>query len=156
MDRVKRDEIAVEECFRRYQKICPEIVLNDYKGYPAEIKKLKAELESILELTAVGNSEVHTSNISDPTGDTAVKRVDLAMQIAVLEKMTELVQLAYAELSQMHREILDIFFFKKGMMGYNVQEYADEHYMSIASVYRERRHALNDFAVRFEEWLNAV
>ena len=156
MDKIKRDEIAVEECFRRYQRICPESVLTDYKGYPAEIKKLKSELESILELTAVGNSEVHTSNISDPTGDTAVKRVDLAMQIAVLEKMGELVQLAYAELSEMHREILDIFFFKKGMMGYNVQEYADTHYMSIASVYRERRHALNEFAERFEEWLNAV
>jgi len=156
MDKVQRDEIAVEECFRRYQRICPENVLTDYKGYPHEIKKLKQELESILELTAVGNSEVHTSNISDPTGDTAVKRVDLAMQIAVLEKMGELVELSYAELSEMHREILDIFFFKKGMMGYNVQEYADSHYMSIASVYRERRHALNDFAEHFEEWLNAV
>ena len=156
MDKVQRDEIAVEECFRRYQRICPESVLTDYKGYPAEIRKLKAELESIIDLTAVGNSEVHTSNISDPTGDTAVKRVDLAMQIAVVEKMGQLVELAMADLSEMHRDILDIFFFKKGMMGYNVQEYADEHYMSIASVYRERRHALNEFAERFEEWLNAV
>lgn len=153
MDKIKRDELAAEECERRYRKICPEQVLTDYKGYPKEIRKLKEELDSILELTAVGNSEVHTSNISDPTGDTAVKRVDLAMQIAVLEKMGENVERSLDRLSETHRDMLDLFFFKSGLMGYNVQDYAENHYMSIASVYRERRLALNAFAEVYEELL---
>ena len=154
MDKIKRDELAIEECGRRYVRLCPETVLQDFKAHPQEAKKLKEELQSILELTAVENSEVHSSNISDPTGDTAVKRVDLAMQIAVLEQIDNMVEKALAKLSETHREILEMFFFKRGMMGYNVQEYADTHYMSIASVYRERRLALNAFAEHFEQYLN--
>ena len=153
MDKIKRDELAAEECVRRYQRICPENVLTDYKGYPKEIKKLKEELKSILELTAVESSEVHTSNISDPTGDTAVERVDLAMQIAVLEKMGALVEKALQDLSELHQNVLDLFFFKSGLMGYNVQEFADEHFMSVAGVYRERRLALNEFAEIYEGYL---
>lgn len=156
MDKIKRDELAAEECMRRYQRICPEQVLTDYKGYPKEIRKLKEELDGILELTAVGNSEVHTSNISDPTGDTAVKRVDLAMQIAVLEKMGDIVEVSLSQLTDTQRDMLDLFFFKKGMMGYNVQDYADTHYMGIASVYRERRLALNAFAEVYEQFLDLI
>lgn len=150
MDKIKRDELAAEECVRRYQRICPEQVLTDYKGYKSEIKQLNAELKAVLELSAVGNSEVHTANISDPTGDTAVKRVDLAMQIAVLEKMGALVEAALRDLSELHQNVLDLFFFKRGLMGYNVQEFADEHFMSVAGVYRERRIALNEFAEIYE------
>lgn len=146
MDKIKRDELAIEECFRRYIRLCPETVLTDSKGYAKEIKDLKAELDSILELKAVGNSEIHTANISDPTGSTAVRRIDLEMQIAIIEHMQHMVEAALNRLSYQHRELLDLFFFKKGMMGYNVQEYADTHYMSIAAVYRERRLALNAFA----------
>ena len=153
MDRIKRDELAAEECVRRYQRICPEEVLTDYKGYPKEIKDLKTELKSILELTAVGNSEIHTAEISDPTGDTAVNRVDLEMQIAVLERMTKLVDAVLHDLSELHQNVLDLFFFKRGLMGYNVQEFADTHFMSVAGVYRERRLALNEFARIYEEYL---
>lgn len=154
MDKIKRDELAIEECGRRYVRLCPETVLQDFKKHPSEARKLKEELNSVLELTAVENSEVHSSNISKPTQDIAVKRVDLAMQIAVLEQIDNMVDKALAKLSDTHREILELFFFKKGMMGYNVQEYADSHYMSIASVYRERRLALNAFAEHFEQYLN--
>ena len=110
MDKIKRNELAAEECLRRYQRICPEIVLNDYKSYPKEIKDLNAELKSILELTAVGSSEVHTSNIPNPTQDTAVDKVELAMNIAVVERMQELVEKTLSRLSEEHREraFLDI------------------------------------------------
>ena len=156
MDKIKRDELAIEECGRRYVRLCPETVLTDFKQHPHEAKKLKEELSSILELTAVENSEVHSSNISDPTGDTAVKRVDLSMQIAVLEQIDNMVDKALSQLSETHRELIELFFFKRGMMGYNVQEYADKHYMSIPSVYRERRRALNAFGEIFEQYLNEI
>lgn len=146
MDKIKRDELAIEECCRRYIRLCPETILTDYKTYLREINGLKAELKAILELKAVGNTEIHTANISDPTGDTAVRRVDLEMQIAVIEQMQNIVDAALHKLSFKHQELLDLFFFKRGMMGSNVQEYADTHYMSIAAVYRERRLALNAFA----------
>lgn len=153
MDKIQRDELAIEECGRRYVRLCPETVLTDFKNHPSEAKKLKNELNSILELTGVENSEVHSGNISKPAEAIAVKRVDLAMQIAVLEQIDNMVEKAMAKLSETHREILELFFFKKGMMGYNVQEYADSHYMSIASVYRERRLALNEFAEHFEQYI---
>lgn len=153
MDKIKRDELAAEECLRRYQRICPEIVLADYKGYAGEIRNHNKELQKILELSAIEGSEVRGSNISSPTEDTAVKRVDLAMQIAVLERMGELVEKALNKLTDQQREIIDVFFFKKGLTGYNVQEYADKNYMSIASVYRERRQALNEFAEIYEEYI---
>ena len=153
MDKIKRDELAIEECCRRYIRLCPETVLADCKGYHKEIKDLKRELSSILELKAVGNSEVHTQNISDPTGDTAVKRVDLAMQIAVLEQMDHIVKMSLDRLDENQREIINLFFFKRGMMGYNVQEFATTNGYSIAGVYRERRLALNAFADIMSEYL---
>lgn len=153
MDKIKRNELAAEECVKRYQRICPEIVLNDYKGYPKEIKDLNAELKSILELTAVGSSEVHTSNIPNPTQDTAVDKVELAMNIAVVERMQELVEKTLSRLSEEHQELIDIFFFRKGLLGYHVQNYADTHYMGVAKVYRERRQALNEFARIYDELL---
>ena len=153
MDKIKRDELAIEECCRRYIRLCPETVLADSKGYHKEIKDLKTELNKILDLKAVGNSEVHTANISDPTGDTAVKRVDLAMQIAVLEQMDHIVKSSLARMDENQREILELFFFKRGMMGYNVQEFATNNGYSIAGVYRERRLALNEFARIMDEYL---
>ena len=153
MDKIKRNELAAEECIKRYQRICPEQVLLDYKGYPKEIKDLNNELKSILELTAVGNSEVHPSNISKPTENIAVDKVELAMNIAVVERMQDLVEKALDRITDEHREIIDLFFFKKGLTGYNVQNYADTHYIGIAKVYRERRQALNEFARIYEELL---
>ena len=153
MDKIKRDELAAEECVRRYQKICPEQVLTDFKGYPKEIKDLKEELRNILELSAVKNSEVQSSNISKPTQETAIERVDIEMQIAVLERMDELVKKAFAALSKTHRDVLDLFFFNRGLMRYNVQEFADTHFLSVSGVYRERRLALNEFARIYEEYL---
>ena len=70
-----------------------------------------------------------------------------------MEKMGDIVEVSLNQLTDTQRDMLDLFFFKKGLMGYNVQDYADTHYMSIASVYRERRLALNAFAEVYEQFL---
>ena len=155
MDRETIIELAKENMRQECVKFCPDTALNYYKHeIPKQIKKQQTQYKNIIELSGVQNSEVRSTDISDPTGRIGVHRVSIEEQIAILNADAAQVRKAISQMDEFQQRIIELFYFSKGMMGYNVQRFADENYMSVAGVYRERNQSLKSFSEIMEEWLN--
>lgn len=147
-----------------YQMFCnryllepPEKALKDLKQYwPDEVSKKQLERAELLQLEAVGNSEVHTGNISDATGKAGEKRAELQEEIDAMMQIYNALTIAYYSLPEVQREVLDIFYFKTGVVGSNIEKFGKEHGYSIRAVYREKIAALDRFKYNVKEHINAL
>lgn len=147
-----------------YQMFCnryflepPEKVLKDLRSYwPDEILKKRLEKAELLQLESVGNSEVHTGNISDMTGKAGDKRVELQEEIDAMQQIYEAIYDAYASLCKYQQEVINMFYFKGGIVGTNIETFAREHGYSTRAVYREKAAALDKFRSNLKENINAL
>ena len=147
-----------------YQMFCdryfmepPEKALKDLKGYyPDKIGEKTNQLAELLQLEAVGNSEVHTGNISDMTGKAGLKRIELEQERESLIKMQDAILQAYKSLDDQQKDILDLFYAKGGMISFNIDEYSHNNGLSVRSIYRAKISALEDFKENLKELVNAL
>ncbi len=131
-----------------------ERFLKDSKGWGRERLKLERELESLLDLKAMSqDTPVQTSNISDATGSTAVKRAEIMEEINKLDRKTHLLEVAYLELSKMEKDCIDTFFFSKGLLGARVDEFTFRWDCKRRYAYNTRRQALEKMREHIEKAL---
>lgn len=120
--------------------------LKDHVNWEKEIKQKEAELESILELSAISSSEVHTGNISDQTPKIVMEKIRVETSIDRLKTYMEVMNYALSHMSEEHRRVLEAFYFTKGkLVSALVHELADEFQCSERSVYNQKREAILEF-----------
>lgn len=120
--------------------------LKDHTEWAKEKKKKEEELESVLELSAISSSEVHTGNISDTTQKVAMEEMRIESSINRLETYEEIMKYALSRITEEHRKILEAFYFTKDkLISALVHELADEFQCSERSIYNQKREALLEF-----------
>lgn len=129
----------------RYIRFSPEAFLKDVLRWEEELKELEAKLEEISELPAITNSEVHTTNISDPTHKQAVKRAFILDQIERVKKYIQAYERIYAKLTDFEKEVLTGFFFSSNRIDIFVEEFGHKYALCRSDVYKARRRALDHF-----------
>lgn len=110
-----------------------------------EIKKLNRQLDSVRDLSAVSQSEVHSHNISSPTEVSAVKAANIVREIARREMYKDIFSCALDALSEDEKEIFNGFHFGRKMVSHFVDEYSIAHSCSPRFVYTLKREAEETF-----------
>lgn len=127
----------------RYMRFDIESFIRDSKQWDSEIKDIKAELEAISELKAIEQSPIHSSNISDPTSNTASEYEKLKTKLDRLATYQAAFRYAFNRLSEAQKEVIELFFFQGGMKGQLAYDYGRKWALNTKAVYAERRLALN-------------
>ena len=130
----------------RYITFNPDKFLKEAKGWPKEKKDLQRKLDSILELTAVSNSEIHTNRISDPTSKTAMSKLDVEYEIERIEHYEEVLQYGLSHITEEEERMLKAFYWTRSYINKVVDDFCNELNCSPRQVYKHKRQALDDFA----------
>lgn len=130
----------------RYILFNPEKFLKDAPKWDAERKRLEKELESVLELTANENAEVHSGSISDPTQKTALKRLWLSQEINRIDNYQHVLEYGLTHITPSQRELIECFYFKKNKaLNYIVDELSEKYSCSTRHIYRMKNEAVEAF-----------
>ena len=136
----------------RYYTFNADKFLKDSKNkWRKEKKEIMSELESITELKALKNSEVHGSGTSDPTVETAMKELEKKKELERIEHYEELCKYAFDNLNELDRDILTKWYYSNKRMSYIVDMFCNKYNCTPRTVYRMRRIALEAFKKRIEE-----
>lgn len=117
--------------------------IRDSITWDGEIQDLKAELEAISELKAIEQSTGKSSNISDPTFNTAAEYEKIKVKIDRLVTYQVAFRYAFNKLSESQKEVIELFFFQCGKKGRLVYDYGRKWALNTKAVYAERLKALN-------------
>lgn len=85
--------------------------LNDRTKWKKEIEKEKMNLNSVLELSAITNSEVHSTAISHPTEQTAFAKMRIEEQIARRLAYQSVLEYGLSHISEDDQKIIKAFYF---------------------------------------------
>ena len=120
--------------------------LKDHTEWAKEKKQKEAELESVLELSAISSSEVHTGNISDQTPKIAIEKMRVESSIDRLKTYEEVMQYGLSHVTEEQRKILTAFYFTTDkLVNALVHDLANEIGCSDRHIYRLKEEALLDF-----------
>ena len=130
----------------RYIVFNVELFLKEAKKWGREKKKLTAELDSVLELTAITNSEVHSGKISDPTSNAANKRMKISTEIKRLDNYQRILEYGLSHITTEQRDLIENFYLKQGVrLNRVVDDYCNELDVSPRTVYRMKKLAVRAF-----------
>ena len=108
-----------------------------------DIAVLEQELKDMPELPAVSNdSGVHSSNVSDLTAQTAIRRLKITADIEEIRLNEEMLKYALKRLTEDERALVDGFFYPKKPIGIFVYEWGMAHGLGKNLVYAEREKVL--------------
>lgn len=130
----------------RYMRFDIESFIKDSKQWDSEIKDIKAEIEAISELKAIEQSPTHSSNISDPTSNTASEYEKLKTKLDRLATYQAAFRHAFNRLSEAQKEVIDVFFFRSGYVPPLIEEYGSKYALCRSDVYKVRREALDELS----------
>lgn len=129
--------------------------LKDSKQWKAELKKAEADLESVTNLSAINNSEVHTGNISHPTENMAFDRMRIEISIERLNGYKSILYAGLVNLDDRQKKIINAFYFTSGRyISSLVYDLADEFGCSPRSIYHKKNTALLDFVSNIMVYIN--
>lgn len=130
----------------RYITFNPDKFLRESKRWKQERKELMLELGNILELPAISNSEVHSTNISDPTARTAERKLAITQELNRLDSYEKLLEYGLSHLTDQERAIIKAFYFDKGYIGAKVEMLAGDLDCSVRQVYRLKTQSVSAFS----------
>lgn len=130
----------------KYMRFDIKSFIEDSKGWDDEIKNIKTEIEAISELKAIEQSPTHSSNISDPTSNVASEYEKLKIKLDRLATYQAAFKYAFNRLSEAHKEVIELFFFKGGYIAPLVEKYGSKWGFCRDGVYKERREALDELS----------
>ena len=128
----------------RFIEFNPVKFLQESRGWRRRIQELRAQLDTLYGLDGVENDGMpHGTDISDTTGNKAIKVQSIKGQIEELEYYISMLTYARGVLSQEENEVIDIFFFKGGYMPPKIEAYGMKYGLCRSDVYSARRKALD-------------
>lgn len=114
------------------------------KHWEEDKAKLEQEMDALLTLPSIKNeSGVHSSNVSDITAQTALRRLQIQAEIEEIKLNEEMLNYALKQLTEDERALIDGFFYPRQKIGVFVEEYGRKHGMCKDYVYRDKDAALN-------------
>ena len=117
--------------------------LQSAKKWEAMKKRLEKDLEDITILKGTSDNPIRSGNISDPVSNIASERELIIEKIDKINKYQRILDYALEQLSEQHREVIEAFFFKGGMIHQNAKKVAQKYGLSYPKgVYKLRREAL--------------
>lgn len=126
--------------------------LNDKDKWEKEIKTKRDELDSILELSAITNSEVHSHNISDPTKQTAFAKMRVEEQIARRKAYQEVLKFGLSHIDEEDKKIIQAFYFQPNKQTqFIIDELAIELECDPRTIYNRRKSAVLHFVDAIRE-----
>lgn len=126
--------------------------LKESKKWDDKIKKLKEELESMSELPSVDNQTgVRSGNISDLTGQTALRELKIQAEIEELLLNKEILRHGINTLTEDERALYDGFYNPKKRIGVFVEEYGKAHGMCDRTVRYEKDRMLEKLRITIEK-----
>ena len=134
----------------RYIEFNPDKFLKDARKWAKEKRDSQKQLDSILELSAVSNTEVHTNNISDPTRDTAIKKLMLEAEIDRLDNYQCILEYGLSRIDELERKLLNAFYWSDTYLNRIVDDFCNDLDCSPRHVYKLKRKALDHFAQSIE------
>ena len=126
--------------------------LKERNKWEKEIRDKKNELDSILELSAISNSEVHSSNISKPTENTAFDRMKVEEELARLLSYKQILDYGLSNISETERRLIEGFFFTKGKSTNMIEDtFSHEFHYSPRTIKRMKNRAIIAFVNAIRE-----
>ena len=117
--------------------------LKKSKYWPMEKAKLKKELDEMPELPSTENkSGVRSGNISDMTGQMAMRRLEIEAQIEEIELYEEMLRYGLSVLSEDEKDVINGFYFDGRAIGTFVWKYGRKSGICKDYVYAKRNRAL--------------
>lgn len=124
----------------------PRKFLKRLKNYNKERKELERKLAEIPELPSQSNGDrVQTSNMSDLTSQTAIKREKILRQSEVLVKSIEMLNYGLSQLDDDEREVLEQSYFSNKTKDAVVYQLSIKYAKSERSIYYWRSDILDKF-----------
>lgn len=128
----------------KYLRFDVEAFLRDSHKWDKRIYDINREIDSLYGLKELSTGDpVQTSNISNPTEQTALKVNTLKGERDTLHTYKRALAEALSLLDESQMEILDIFFFHPRHMPVRIEEYKYKYGIERTTVYERRRVALN-------------
>lgn len=113
------------------------------RHWDTDIKKLDQEMDALLTLPSIENSSgVRSSNISDMTAQTALRRLKIASQIEEIQLCKAMLDYALKRLPKDERELVNGFYFSNKARKVFVQEYGRRYGMCETYVYEKKTRVL--------------
>ena len=117
-----------------------------------DIAVLEQELKDMPELPAVSNdSGVHSSNVSDLTAQTAIRRLKITAEIEEILLNKEMLNYAFKRLTEDERELIDGLFYPQKKKSWFVQEYGRKYGLCDTYVYEKKNRILDKMKRLIEE-----
>lgn len=118
-------------------------VLEASKEWDRKLAKQQKELDSVLELSAMSNSEVHSGNIGDPTPSIAMRKIKIEQKMGVIRENKRKLEYAMAKLPPQYEKIIRGMYFTKGKYKSSiVDDFCNEYDISPRQVYEIKRKAI--------------
>lgn len=129
--------------------------LNDRDEWKKKIKKQQRELDSIAELPAISNSEVHSGNISKPTENAAFARMKVQDKIKQYEDYETVLTYGLNHISAEDRELIEkLYYTRNRMKSAIVDELATARECTPRKIYKAERIAVLNFVDAVREIIN--
>ena len=129
--------------------------LSEAKGWNKEIRDIDAELEEVCELPAVTSSEVHSTNIGDPTEKIAFSVMVIRAKKARIETYKEILDRGLKSLNEEQKKVIDAFYFRIGKpINWLVSDLCNEFDCSPRKIYRIKESAILDFVSVVKELIS--
>lgn len=129
--------------------------LGDRHKWKMKIRKKQDELDTISELPAMSNSEVHSGHITKPTERAAMARIKIQEDIKRYLDYESILNYGLTHISPEDRELIEAFHFSKGkMLNAVIDEIAIKRDCSSRYIYKQRRNAILNFVDAIREIIN--
>lgn len=129
-----------------------ESFLKASRHWKEDKEKLKKELNDLSYLPSINNeSGIRSSNTSDLTAQTAIRRLKIQAEIEEIQLCEEMLAFALKNLSEDELRLIKGFYYPKKQIGVFVQEYGMEHGLCKNLVYAKRKNVLDKLRDVIEE-----
>lgn len=120
--------------------------LGDRHKWQKKIREKRKELESVCELPAVGNSEVHSGHISKPTEKAVFQKLRIEEEITRYQDYETILTYGLNHISEEDRDILTAISRNKWKLtNAIIDELADKYDCDPRTIYNKRRYAIYNF-----------
>lgn len=120
--------------------------LADRAKWKKEIKEKKDELDSVRDLKAISNSEVHSGHISNPTQNSAFAAMRLEEEITRREDYETILTYGLNHISEEEKDILTALLYTKGRYtNAIIDDLAIKYDCDPRTIYNRRRTAVLNF-----------
>ena len=134
----------------RYILFNADKFLKESKLWGREKKALQKKLEAIADLPAISNSEVHSTNISNPTETTVFRRLKIRMEIDRLDRYQHILEYGLSHITEDEAELIHGFYLKRGYVNHFVDECCYKYDCKPRNVYNLKSKAVKSFTEAVE------